>query len=179
MKREFPYTQYWASLIVNIFRKCGVFMTVTEWTLIIIITKSPKMSLVFNVTAFLSSRTLFRIPHYFQSPCLRWLLLAVSFFRLSLFLVTLTVFRNTCHILCRKSLSLIVSDGFLVSRLSLWVHGRRPQRYIVSHLPHISQTVNIDSLYWHLSWPPASGSVCQVSPLESWSFFPSLSILYF
>ena len=25
-------------------------------------------------------------------------------------------------------------------------------------------------LCWHWSWPSASGSVCQVSPLESWSF---------
>lgn len=44
---------------------------------------------------------------------------------LLLFLITLTVFRNTGQVFCKIPLSLDFSDVFFVSRLGLWIWRKK------------------------------------------------------
>lgn len=50
------------------------------------------------------------------------------FLRLSLFWMTLTVWKNTGQVFYRMSLNWDLADVFLVVRLRVWDLGRRPQR---------------------------------------------------
>lgn len=79
--------------------------------------------------AFSSSRIPFRIPHCIQPSYFHRFLLAVSSLDLPYFWWHWQNF-------CRAPLNLVVSDGFLVSRLRLWVleGGCRVKAPFTSHL---------------------------------------------
>ena len=77
------------------------------------------IDLVFALCPFSLHRIPPRIPYYIYSSCL----LDSFWLWSSLFLMTLTVLRNTCQTFCRMSLNWNLSDDFLRIMLGLWASG--------------------------------------------------------
>jgi len=120
--RRFSNAPHLVSLITSIVTSMVYllqFMT-QHWYVILI--QSPyiiDICLVFALHPFSLHRIPPRIPYYIYSSCL----LDSSWLWPSLFLMTLTVLRNTCQTFCRISLSWNLSDDFLRIMLGLWASG--------------------------------------------------------
>lgn len=87
----------------------------------------------------------------------------------SLFLITLAVFRYTG--LCRMPLSWNFSNVFLMTKLELWDFGRKITEVKCLYIVLRVQTLNMSYHCWCCLWSRGWGTVCQVSPLWSSSFF--------
>lgn len=91
------------------------------------------------------------------------------FLRLSSYLVTFGSFEDYWPGICRMLLSWDLFDVFLI--IGLGLGGRLEVKCHSYHIISKVYTINMTHHFWCSPWSRGWGSVCQFSPLWSYSFF--------
>ena len=90
-------------------------------------------------------------------------------------MTTLTDDRHSSnnHVFCGRSLNLGLSSVFHTIRLELWVLRKTTEeKHHCQHILSRKRAISITRHWWREPWSPSQHGVCQVSPMECYSFPP-------